>query len=120
LQPNGVAIPAGHYGVWMDLSEAEFLPEELILDPNPERFHTDPPPVSDEQIRMPVTRTEGGEFKDVLTWDFEAIRSDGATLALVATLGGAGLMPPRLGHTQGPAQAAAVPSAATWVERRAM
>lgn len=78
---NGVALEPGDYSIWFTMSEAEFMPEELILDPDPRLFHTMPPAPSDEQIRMPLTLDEG-DFRDVLTWDFEAMRSDGATLAL--------------------------------------
>jgi hypothetical protein len=78
---DGVSIEPGEYSLWMAMSEGEFLPEELILDPNPRYFHTTPPEPSDAQIRMPVTRTEG-EFHEMLTWDFEEIRPTGGTLAL--------------------------------------
>jgi hypothetical protein len=78
---NGVAIEPGDYSIWMRMSEAEFLPEELILDPEPRYFHTTPPAPSDAQIRMPLTRGEG-DFREMLTWDFEEVRPTGATLAL--------------------------------------
>jgi hypothetical protein len=78
---NGVELEPGAYSLWMEMSEAEFLPEELILDPNPRIFHTAPPEPSDEQVRMPVALGEG-DFREMLTWDFEDVRPDGATLAL--------------------------------------
>jgi hypothetical protein len=78
---DGVAIEPGDYSLWMRMSEDELLPEELILDPEPKHFHTNPPKPSEQQIRMPVTRGEG-EFREMLTWDFEEVRPTGATLAL--------------------------------------
>lgn len=79
---NGHDIPAGQYGVWMDMSEAEFLPETLILEPEVLIFHTTPPTERDAQIRMPITLSEGPAFRELLTWDFEDISSTGGVLAL--------------------------------------
>ncbi len=78
---DGHDIPAGKYGVWMDMSEAGFLPETLILEPEVLLFHTTPPERNDAQIRMPITRSEG-PFREVLTWEFEGIASTGGVLAL--------------------------------------
>lgn len=78
---QGVALEPGEYSMWIRMSEDGFLPESMFLDPNPKIFHTQPPPASDEQIEIPIERSEG-PFKEVLTWDFEDISSTGAVLAL--------------------------------------
>jgi DUF2911 family protein len=81
IKLDGVALEAGKYGVWMQMSEDEFLPNELVLEPYVRRFHTQPPPVADNQIRFPVTITEA-PHQELLTWDFEDIRSSGGDLSL--------------------------------------
>jgi hypothetical protein len=81
IEFEGVPLEPGTYGIWMVMSEDEFLPEELLLDPERRNFHTDPPAPAEGQIHLPLTRTEA-PFTEVLTWGFEDIRSDGGTLAL--------------------------------------
>jgi hypothetical protein len=78
---EGVQVEPGTYSIWMDMSEDEFLPETLILDPGERLFHTTPPEERAEQIRFPIEREEA-PFVDVLTWGFEELRTDGGTLAL--------------------------------------
>lgn len=78
---NGTALEAGKYAIWMQLSEEEFVPHELILEPYVKRFHTQPPPVADNQIRMPVTLSEGSH-KELLTWEFEDVLPTGGTLSM--------------------------------------
>ena len=78
---NGREVPAGKYGIWMDMSEAEFLPETLILEPELRLFHTTPPVERPEQIRFPIERTQG-PYREVLTWEFEDISSTGGVLSL--------------------------------------
>lgn len=78
---NGTALEAGKYAVWMQMSEEEFLPYELILEPYVKRFHTQPPPEADNQIRMPVMMSEA-PHKELLTWEFEDILPTGGTLSM--------------------------------------
>jgi hypothetical protein len=78
---NGHEVPAGKYGIWIDMSEAEFMPTTLILEPDVLRFHTNPPEERDAQIRMPLTLSEG-PYREVLTWEFEDISSTGGVLSL--------------------------------------
>lgn len=78
---NGTALEAGKYAIWMELDEGDMLPHELILEPYVKRFHTQPPPVADNQIRMPVVLTEG-PHKELLTWEFEDILPTGGTLSM--------------------------------------
>jgi len=82
IELDGISLAAGTYGVWMDMSEAEFLPHEMILEPYVRRFHTVPPEDHAEMIRLPVTLTETDGWFEMLTWDFEDLRSDGGVLSL--------------------------------------
>lgn len=81
IELDGVAIPAGIYSLWFDLDPESMKPSEFFLEPDTLIFHTMGPKPADDQIRFPVTMTEG-PFHELLTWDFEDIRSDGGTLAL--------------------------------------
>lgn len=81
IELDGVPLEPGTYGIWMVMSEEEFLPEELLLDPERRNFHTDPPAPAEGQVRMPVTLTEAA-FTEVLTWGFEDINSTGGTLTM--------------------------------------
>jgi len=81
IEFEGVPIPAGTYSVWFDLDDETLLPAEFFFEPDTLIFHTMGPPRADDQIRFPVTMTDA-PFREVLTWDFEDLRSDGGTLAL--------------------------------------
>jgi len=81
IELEGVPIPAGIYSLWFDLHPETMMPHEFFLEPDTLIFHTMGPPRADDQIRFPVTLTEG-PFREVLTWDFEDISSTGGTLAL--------------------------------------
>ena len=81
IELDGVPVPAGTYSLWFDLDPESFLPHEFFLEPDTLIFHTMGPKRADDQIRFPVTMTEGA-FQELLTWDFEDIRSDGGTLSL--------------------------------------
>ncbi len=78
---EGVEVPAGKYGLWIALSESEFMPETLILEPDVLRFHTNPPPDNDAQIRLPLEVGQG-PFREVLTWEFDDVSSTGGVLSL--------------------------------------
>ncbi len=79
---NGTELEAGKYAIWMELGEEDMLPHELILEPYVKRFHTQPPPEDDNQIRMPVTLTEEADHRELLTWEFEDILPTGGTLSM--------------------------------------
>jgi hypothetical protein len=83
IQFEGVSLEPGKYSLWMEMSEEEFLPETLILDPGPRLFHTTPPQPRDEQIRVPVKNViSDAPHTEILTWGFDEISSTGGTLAL--------------------------------------
>jgi hypothetical protein len=77
---EGQEVEPGEYSVWMVMSE-EMLPEELILHPNPKIFHTNPPDLDESVLRLPLEISEA-PYREMLTWEFEDVRTDGATLAL--------------------------------------
>jgi Protein of unknown function (DUF2911) len=81
IKLDGIDLDAGKYGIWFQMSEDEFLPQEIVLEPYVRRFHTRPPPPNTNQIRLPITIGEA-PHKELLTWDFEQIRSNGGVLAL--------------------------------------
>jgi hypothetical protein len=76
---DGHPVRKGKYSVWLVLREHE--PWTLVLDPNPDLFHTMPPDSAASQVRVPVT-PQPGSFTEVLTWSFPEVRSDGVTLAM--------------------------------------
>ncbi|MEJ2504337.1 MAG: DUF2911 domain-containing protein [Gemmatimonadota bacterium] len=78
---EGEAVEPGEYSMWMILSDDELLPRELILHPEPRLFHTDPPAVEEAVVRVPLDLTEA-PHREMLTWEFEEVRINGATLAL--------------------------------------
>ena len=81
IELEGEELEPGTYSMWMVMSEDEFLPEELVLHPEPKIFHTNPPELDEAVLRIPLERGEA-EHTEMLTWAFEEVRTDGATLAL--------------------------------------
>ena len=69
IELDGVSVPAGIYSLWFDLDPVSFMPHEFFLEPDTLIFHTMGPARADDQIRFPVTITEGA-FREVMTWDF--------------------------------------------------
>jgi hypothetical protein len=76
---NGHPLAKGKYSVWMVVRPESVW--TLVLDPRAQRYHTEHPDSTPEQIRFPVHRAERA-FSEVLTWTFPAVRADGATLAM--------------------------------------
>lgn len=76
---GGQPVPKGKYSVWLVLRERE--PWTMVLDPNSDLFHMNPPDSSTRQVRFPVT-PKAGPFTEVLTWGFPEVRSDGVALVL--------------------------------------
>ncbi len=76
----GTAVPAGTYSIWFQTDE-HFVPVELFFEPDTLIFHLAGPARAEDQIRIPLT-VEEAPFREVLTWDFEDIRSDGGTLTM--------------------------------------
>ena len=73
---NGVAVQAGRYSVWMVPDEREW---EVVLDPDDQLYHTQPPPARPEQIRFSVL-PGATDFTEVLTWDFPEVAPSGMAL----------------------------------------
>jgi hypothetical protein len=73
---NGVTVPTGRYSVWMIPDEREW---EVVLDPDDQLYHTQPPPARPEQIRFSVLPGPT-DFTEVLTWDFPGVAPSGMDL----------------------------------------
>lgn len=81
IRIEGVAVEPGAYSTWISMSEDQMLPETLILHPDPRIFHTNPPDPAEAVIEVPVVMHEA-PHREMLTWEFEEVRTDGGTLAL--------------------------------------
>ncbi|HSG47737.1 MAG TPA: DUF2911 domain-containing protein [Longimicrobiales bacterium] len=77
---NGVDVPPGKYGVWIQVLENE--PWQFVLHTDTTRFHTEHPTVESAFLSFPVEREHGAEFVETLTLDLQRIRADGAVLQL--------------------------------------
>lgn len=73
---NGVSVPQGRYSVWMIPSEADW---ELVLDPRPELYHTQPPQPHENQIRL-VVSAEESSHTEALTFEFPSVDPSGMAL----------------------------------------
>lgn len=78
VRVNGQAVAKGTYSVWAIPGPDRWT---MVLDPEARRFHTQRPRESSSQIRFTAT-PDSGAHTEVLTWDFPAVRRDGATLRL--------------------------------------
>ena len=75
---EGRALPKGKYSLWMQVQPGDWT---MVIDTTDKLFHTQHPKEDSTQIRW--TFTPGtGPFTEVLTWEFERIRLDGATLVM--------------------------------------
>jgi hypothetical protein len=75
---NGVEIPAGTYGVWVQVLEEG--PWNFLLLEDTTRFHIPHPPADEAVFTVPVERTTGTEFFETLTLDLQGMRMDRARL----------------------------------------
>jgi hypothetical protein len=76
---NGTPLAKGKYSVWLVVKPKDDW--VLVLDTRHRRFHMQPVDSTAEQFRLPV-KPKAGPFTEVLTWSFEAVRPDGATLSM--------------------------------------
>jgi Protein of unknown function (DUF2911) len=76
VELNGTPVPEGKYSVWMIANPDEF---EVVLDPNPEIFHTMRPPRTESQISV-MAPAMSGPYAEVLTFSFPRVRSTGTDL----------------------------------------
>jgi hypothetical protein len=75
---DGHDVPPGKYSVWMIIQPAQWT---VVLDPKFNRFHTEPPDSTANQIRWQVTPQDDANT-ELLTWSFPEVRPDGALLSL--------------------------------------
>lgn len=73
---DGHAVPKGKYSVWFVARAGDWT---LILDPRHERYHTEVPDSTAQQVRWTVKPAES-PFREVLTWSFPEVRTDGVQL----------------------------------------
>jgi hypothetical protein len=74
---NGHAVTAGKFSVWAEPAAGDWT---FYLHPNPRLFHTAAPKASEMTLSFKVTPQRSTESVDALTFDFPAVRHDGATL----------------------------------------
>ncbi|WP_405283757.1 DUF2911 domain-containing protein [Gaopeijia maritima] len=77
---GGVTVPAGAYSVWFDVVEGDAW--RMMLHEDTAMFHAPHPPIDEAQILVPVSRETGSEVVETLSWTFENLTWNGATLAL--------------------------------------
>lgn len=75
---GGHLLARGKYSVWLQVEPGDWT---AIIDPEPHRFHLNPPPVSDDQVRFKVTPGTG-PFVEALTWTFPEYRGAATTLQM--------------------------------------
>ena len=75
---DGHTVPAGTYGVWMQVLEDQ--PWIFVLHSDTTLFHTQHPTVDEGFLSFPVEVGTGTEFVETLTFDVDSIRADGARI----------------------------------------
>lgn len=73
---DGHAVPKAKYSVWFVIGAVDWT---LVLDPDFERYHTEPPDSTATQLRWTVT-PRVSPFREILTWSFPEVRPDGTQL----------------------------------------
>jgi len=79
IKLNGQPVAKGKYSVWMVVRQSGDW--TVVLDPEPHRYHMNPPDSSAKQIRIPA-RVEAAPFTDVLTWSMPDLRMNGGKLTM--------------------------------------
>lgn len=75
---EGRPLKKGKYSLWMQVQPGDWT---MVIDTTDKLFHTQHPKEDPSQIRW--TFTPGtGPFTEVLTWEFDQVRLDGATLVM--------------------------------------
>ena len=77
---SGVTVPAGAYSVWFEVQEGNAW--RMMLHEDTAMFHAPHPPIDEEQILVDVSREHGDDLIETLTWAFEDLQWNGATLAM--------------------------------------
>ncbi len=73
---DGHAVAAGSYSVWFVVGPGSWT---VVLDPNAQRYHTEAPDSTPDQVRWQVTPAIVPD-REILTWSFPEVRPDGARL----------------------------------------
>ena len=73
---DGHPLKKGKYSVWFVVRQTSWT---VILDPRFQRYHTERPDSTAEQIRWLVNPTDGVN-SETLTWSFPEVRADGVKL----------------------------------------
>ncbi len=77
---GGEDLPAGTYGVWLQVLED--APWRLVLHKDTTLFHTQNPTVDEGFVVVPVATEPANDFTENLVFDLQRIRADGADLVL--------------------------------------
>ncbi len=79
IELDGHHVPQGKYSVWMQVKEhGDWI---VVLDTNPKLFHMAHPKPDSSQIRYSI-KPERSDQTETLTWAFDEVRADGATLCM--------------------------------------
>jgi hypothetical protein len=75
---EGRPLRKGKYSLWMQVQPGDWT---MVIDTNPKLFHTQHPKEDPTQLRWTFT-PGAGPFTEVLTWEFDRVRIDGATMVM--------------------------------------
>lgn len=80
VRVGGEELPAGTYGVWLQVLED--APWMLVLHQDTTLFHTQNPTVDEGFVAVPMATEPANDFTENLVFDLQRIRADGADLVL--------------------------------------
>jgi len=75
---DGHSVPKGKYSVWFIVQPDQWT---VVLDPQAQLYHTEPPDSAAGQFRWTV-RPTAVSATEVLTWSFPVVRPDGGTMVM--------------------------------------
>jgi hypothetical protein len=75
---EGRPLRKGKYSLWMQVQPGDWT---MVIDTNPKLFHTQHPKEDSTQVRWTLSPGTG-PFTEVLTWEFDQVRLDGATMVM--------------------------------------
>lgn len=77
---GGVAVPAGRYSVWLEVSEASEW--RVMLHDDTTLYHVPHPPIDSSRIVVAARREQGDDVHETLSWRFDDVAWNGALLTL--------------------------------------
>ena len=77
---NGHEVPAGTYGVWMEVAEGQEW--TFMLHSDTTLFHIPHPSLSDGFLNFPIAVDSVPEFEETISFDFQHLRYNGATIVM--------------------------------------